>query len=70
MTTLAHDWDQKQHILYESPNKVPKDIYTTFAGLSDNLLQVDICFNRLRSIAISENLFENSEKHPKHKGGN
>jgi len=68
MTTLAHDWDQKQHILYESPNKVPKDIYTTFAGLSDDLLQVDICFNQLRSIAIGEKLFENSEKRPKRTG--
>ena len=64
MTTLAHDWDQKQHILYTSPNEVPKDVYATFAGLSDNLLQVDICFDRLRSFAIPENILEN-KKTPK-----
>jgi len=69
MTTLAHDWDQKQHILYESHNKIPKDIYTTFAGLSDNLLRVDVCFDQLRSLAISENVLENNEKVPNTKRG-
>lgn len=62
MTTLAHDWDQKQHILYSSPSIVPKDVYITFAGLSANLLQVDICFDRLRSFAIPENILENRKK--------
>jgi ppGpp synthetase/RelA/SpoT-type nucleotidyltranferase len=54
MTTLAHDWDQKQHILYESPDGVPNNVYTTFAGLSDNLLQVDKCFDQLRSFVTED----------------
>jgi ppGpp synthetase/RelA/SpoT-type nucleotidyltranferase len=54
MTTLAHDWDQKQHILYESPDRVPNNVYTTFAGLSDNLLQVDKCFDQLRSFVTDD----------------
>jgi ppGpp synthetase/RelA/SpoT-type nucleotidyltranferase len=54
MTTLAHDWDQKQHILYESPDSVPNNVYITFAGLSDNLLQADKCFDQLRSFVTED----------------
>lgn len=57
MTTLAHDWDQKQHILYESQEATSDSIYKTFAGLSHNLLEVDKCFEKFRGV-VAKNDFK------------
>ncbi len=50
MTFLAHDWDQKQHDIYEYREDMPESIQSMFAGMSWRLLEVDNNFETIRTI--------------------
>lgn len=48
MTFLAHDWDQKQHVVYEYTSQIPETVQAIFRGLSTRLLDVDTSFDTVR----------------------
>lgn len=50
MTFLAHDWDQKQHEIYEYREHMPESIHSMFRAMSYRLLEVDDSFERIRII--------------------
>lgn len=50
MTYLAHDWDKKQHIIYEYPDKVPQSVDGLFKEMSTKLLEVDNTFDQAKEI--------------------
>lgn len=50
MTFLADDWDQKQHIIYESQAPIPEHIQAIFGRLSLELFKADQTFDAIRSI--------------------
>ncbi len=44
MTFLAHDWDKKQHEIYEHREHMPESIQSMFSAMSWRLLEVDSKF--------------------------
>lgn len=50
MTFLAHDWDQKQHDIYEHKEHVPQHIQEMFKAMSYRLLEVDEHFEIMRTM--------------------
>lgn len=50
MTFLAHDWDQKQHTVYENREDIPASMHQVFVELSDNLYKADQTFDTIRPL--------------------
>lgn len=50
MTFLAHDWDQKQHIVYENREDIPTSIHNVFLELSKTLHKADQTFATIRPL--------------------
>jgi ppGpp synthetase/RelA/SpoT-type nucleotidyltranferase len=50
MTFLSHDWDQKQHALYENRDDIPESIHGVFTDLSKQLYEADKTFVRVRGV--------------------
>jgi ppGpp synthetase/RelA/SpoT-type nucleotidyltranferase len=50
MTFLSHDWDQKQHALYENRDEIPQSVHHVFAELSQKLYEADKTFVRVRGV--------------------
>jgi ppGpp synthetase/RelA/SpoT-type nucleotidyltranferase len=53
MTYLSHDWDQKQHYIYENQEDIPDHIQQVFLDLSETLFKVDQTFENLRPVLKS-----------------
>ena len=47
LTYLAHDWDQRQHALYENRDDIPEGIHEVFYDLGGTLLQADEKFDMI-----------------------
>lgn len=47
MTFLQHDWGEKQHIAYESPEPIPTSFHASFYRLSNQLYKIDQQFESL-----------------------
>lgn len=50
MTYLCHDWDQKQHIVYENREEIPAHIQQVFIELSNDLYKADQTFESIRQL--------------------
>ena len=50
MTFLAHDWAQKQHIVYENREDIPTSIHGVFLELSETLHRADQTFATIRTL--------------------
>lgn len=50
MTFLAHDWDNKQHDIYEHKEHMPQHIQEMFKAMSYRLLDVDESFEIMRTM--------------------
>ena len=59
MTYLAHDWDQKQHVIYENADEAPESVQATLRALAYRLLEADEKFDIARFLVKG---FISSEK--------
>jgi ppGpp synthetase/RelA/SpoT-type nucleotidyltranferase len=50
MTYLGHDWDQKQHIIYENQVAASASVLQAFRQLSETLFQADQAFDTIRPL--------------------